>query len=230
MNREIILDTETTGLSVSNGDRIIEIGCVEVIDKKLTGLTYHTYINPERELSDKATEVSGLTYEFLKNHRFFRDIFQEFLDFILDDKLVIHNASFDMGFLNRELELVGSAPLHYERAIDTLKLARKKYPGSPATLDALCRRFNVDCSTRTKHGALIDANLLAEVYLEMSVETVQKSIFSVLEPRTIKQSDTISKRPIIPERVYNPTSDEIATHRAFLSMITNPLWKKFYNS
>ena len=139
--REISLDTETTGLSFTNGDRITEIGCVEIIDKKITGREFHLYINPERELSKQASEISGLTYAFLKDYRKFDEIADEFLDFIANARLVIHNAPFDVGFLNFELQLVGKNLIDPKNVVDTLVMAKEKFPGSPATLDALCRRF-----------------------------------------------------------------------------------------
>ncbi|MDR2598315.1 MAG: DNA polymerase III subunit epsilon [Holosporales bacterium] len=230
MAREVILDTETTGLSVSDGDRITEIGCVEVIDKKLTGRTYHTYVNPEREVSDRAAEISGLTFEFLKAYKTFREIFQEFLEFIRNDKLVIHNAPFDTGFLNHELSLVGSDSIASSRVIDTLSMAREKYPGSPATLDALCRKFNIDRSMRTKHGALIDARLLAEVYIEMSVEIVQKSIFDGVNGDGNDGKESVTKKVTIPERIFSPTAGEITAHEKFLTTFEDPIWSKFSGS
>jgi DNA polymerase-3 subunit epsilon len=230
MIREVILDTETTGLSVTDGDRITEIGCVEVIDKKLTGRTYHTYVNPEREVSDRAAEISGLTFEFLKDYGTFKEVFQEFLEFIRDDKLVIHNATFDTSFLNHELSIVGSDSIAPSRVIDTLSMAREKYPGSPATLDALCRKFNIDRSMRTKHGALIDARLLAEVYIEMSVEIVQKSIFADVGSNRNNGKNNITKKVTIPERIFFPNTEEIAAHREFLTAFEDPIWSKFDGS
>ncbi|MDR1034326.1 MAG: DNA polymerase III subunit epsilon [Holosporales bacterium] len=230
MIREIILDTETTGLSVADGDRITEIGCVEIIDKKLTGLTYHTYVNPEREVSDRAVEISGLTYEFLKVYKPFKDVSREFLEFIRDDRLVIHNAPFDIGFLNYEFSVIELNSIDLSRVIDTLTMAREKYPGSPATLDALCRKFNIDRSMRTKHGALIDAKLLAKVYIEMSVEIVQKSIFAAENSRNDNDGNGLETRIIIPERSFPPTCEEVAAHRKFLSTINRPLWDKFDKS
>ncbi|MDR1233794.1 MAG: DNA polymerase III subunit epsilon [Holosporales bacterium] len=222
--REVVLDTETTGLYFVDGDRVTEVGCVEIIDKKRTGVTYHTYVNPEREVSPRAEEISGLNYRFLKDHRVFRDIHQELLDFIQDDVLVIHNAPFDIGFLNNELSGVCAYIIDSSRVVDTLTIAREKYPGSPATLDALCRRFNIDSTSRVKHGALIDAALLAEVYIEMSVEVVQRSIFDV-GSNSPKQKKEIKRQPItITERVFKPTEDELLAHNELLSTIKNPLW------
>jgi DNA polymerase-3 subunit epsilon len=165
--REIVLDTETTGLSPQDGHRLVEIGCLELFNHVATGRTFHTYIDPERDMPDGAYQVHGLATEFLRGKPKFAEIADEFLAFIGDDPLVIHNASFDMGFINWELKAAGRAPLPLSRAIDTLDIARKKFPGAQNNLDALCRRFNVDNSGRTKHGALLDSELLAEVYLEL---------------------------------------------------------------
>jgi DNA polymerase-3 subunit epsilon len=166
--REIVLDTETTGFDAENGDRIVEIGALELFNHLPTGNTFHVYINPERTMPKGAFDVHGLGDEFLSDKPKFAAVAQGFIDFIADDaKLVIHNASFDMKFLNAELKRAGHKVIPYSRALDTLMLAREKFPGSPATLDALCRRFGVDNSTRELHGALLDSELLAEVYLEL---------------------------------------------------------------
>ncbi len=165
--REIVLDTETTGFSPEDGDRIVEIGAVELFNHLPTGNTYHQYINPERTMPAEAFEVHGLGDEFLADKPVFREIGQAFLEFVQDAPLVIHNASFDMKFLNAELGWAGLSKLPAHQAIDTLLIARKKFPGSPASLDALCRRFAIDNSAREKHGALLDSEILAEVYLEL---------------------------------------------------------------
>jgi DNA polymerase-3 subunit epsilon len=165
--REIVLDTETTGFEPSEGHRIVEIGAVELFNHLPTGRTYHQYINPQRDMPKEAFEVHGLGDEFLRDKPVFKAIGQAFLDFIGDARLVIHNASFDMKFLNAELEWAGLPRLPQDRAIDTLMIARSRFPGSPASLDALCRRFGVDNSAREKHGALLDSEILAEVYLEL---------------------------------------------------------------
>jgi DNA polymerase-3 subunit epsilon len=165
--REIVLDTETTGISPNDGHRLVEIGCLELFNHVATGKTFHTYVYPERDMPEGAFKVHGLSEEFLRGKPKFADIVDEFLAFIGDDPLVIHNASFDMGFLNAELKKIGRTALPMARAVDTLDIARRKYPGAQNNLDALCRRFGVDNSGRTKHGALLDSELLAEVYLEM---------------------------------------------------------------
>ena len=165
--REIVLDTETTGFDPETGDRIVEIGAVELMGHMATGKTYHQYINPEREMPDEAFQVHGLGDEFLRDKPKFAQVGQAFLDFIGDAKLIIHNAAFDVKFLNAELKWMGLPQIPWEQAIDTLAIARKRFPGSPASLDALCRRFNIDNSSRTLHGALLDSEILAEVYLEL---------------------------------------------------------------
>ena len=165
--REIVLDTETTGFDPESGDRIVEIGAVELMGHVATGRTYHQYINPERAMPQEAFEVHGLGDDFLRDKPRFAEIGQAFLDFIGDAHLVIHNAAFDMKFLNAELRWMKLPQIPWERAIDTLEIARKRFPGSPASLDALCRRFGIDNSARTLHGALLDSEILAEVYLEL---------------------------------------------------------------
>lgn len=167
MTRELVLDTETTGLDPETGDRVVEIGAVEIINHMPTGKTYHQYINPERDMPQGAFEVHGLSIEFLSDKPVFKNIAQAFLDFIGNDKLIIHNASFDMKFLNAELKWCGHPPLPMDQAVDTLEIARRKFPGAQNSLDALCRRFGVDNSGREKHGALLDSEILAEVYLEL---------------------------------------------------------------
>ena len=166
--REIVLDTETTGMDPDEGDKLVEIGCVELENHMPTGRTYHQYINPEREVPAEAVAVHGLTYDRLKKEPTFGEVVGDFLDFIGNDaKLVIHNAAFDMKFINAEIKTYGFASIDPKRVIDTLDMARKKFPGSPANLDALCRRYNIDNTSRTLHGALLDSELLAEVYLEL---------------------------------------------------------------
>ncbi|WP_299728409.1 DNA polymerase III subunit epsilon [uncultured Tateyamaria sp.] len=165
--REIVLDTETTGFDPESGDRIVEIGAIELIRHMPTENVFHEYIDPERTMPDEAFQVHGLGDDFLRGKPKFAEIGQKFLDFVGDAKLVIHNAAFDMKFLNAELKWMGLPLLPYDRAVDTLDIARRKFPGSPASLDALCRRFGIDNSARTLHGALLDSEILAEVYLEL---------------------------------------------------------------
>lgn len=165
--REIVLDTETTGFEPNDGDRIVEIGAVELLNHLPTGETFHVYINPERSMPQGAFEVHGLGDDFLRDKPVFSAVAQSFLDFVGDARLVIHNAAFDMKFLNAELGWLGLPPIAWERAVDTLAIARRRFPGAPASLDALCRRFGIDNSARTLHGALLDSQILAEVYLEL---------------------------------------------------------------
>lgn len=165
--REVVMDTETTGLDPFTGDRIVEIGAVELINHLPTGRVYHQYINPERDMPQGAFDVHGLSAEFLSDKPVFKTIAQDFLDFVGNDKMVIHNASFDMKFINAEFEWMGLPKLPMSQAIDTLDMARRRFPGAQNSLDALCRRFNVDNSAREKHGALLDSEILAEVYLEL---------------------------------------------------------------
>ena len=217
--REIALDTETTGLSYANGDRIIEIGCVEIIDKHITGNTYHVYLNPEREISAESSKITGLTFDMLKKYKLFKDEYENFLEFIKNDRLIIHNAPFDIGFLNNELRLVNAKELQMTRVIDTLVMAKRKYPGSPATLDALCKKFEIDNSIRSKHGALIDAELLAHVYNVMSVEKIQKNLFS----NNISTKNTnINKDVILVSATISP--EELDIHKKFASNLKNNLW------
>ena len=225
--REIILDTETTGLDPITGHRIIEIGCVEIINRVKTGKFFHKYINPRRDVPLEAFRVHGLSTEFLKDKPFFEDVAQEFIDFIGDANLVIHNAKFDMRFLNHELALAGKEQIEFSRAIDTLLIARKKFPGSPASLDALCKRFGVSLDSRTKHGALLDSELLYEVYFELcggsqnkmefSYSSYQKNIYT-----NIENSQSIK---ILEKRKPQITEQELEEHKEFLKKLKNPLWE-----
>lgn len=222
--RQIILDTETTGFEPSQGHKIVEIGCLEIINYLPTGVVYHTYLNPERDVPADATAVHGLTEDFLKGHPKFQDIHVDFLDFIGDDQLIIHNAPFDMKFLNAELKTVGKTHLSMNRVIDTLAIARKKFPGSPASLDALCKRFNVDNSKRDKHGALLDSELLAEIYLELVGGRQPGFTF-----QSVNSSDNVQTSPLgkstsekphrEPRQLYATTEEERQAHRVFMSEI-----------
>jgi DNA polymerase-3 subunit epsilon len=167
MLREIVMDTETTGLDPSNGDRLIELGCIEIVNRIPTGREFHRYLNPERDIHRDAVAVHGLTLEFLKDKPLFKDVAEEFLEFIGDAPLIAHNASFDFGFLNAELARVDRPALRFDRVVDTLVLARRRHPAGPNSLDALCKRYGIDNSQRIKHGALMDSLLLANVYVEL---------------------------------------------------------------
>ncbi|EKE10104.1 MAG: DNA polymerase III, epsilon subunit [uncultured bacterium] len=224
MAREIVLDTETTGFEPSQGHRLVEIGCIELINYLPSGRVFHTYINPERDVPDDAYNVHGLSYEFLKNHPLFRDVGSSFLNFIEDSPLVIHNAKFDMKFLNAELQNHNLAEIPFGRAIDTLMMARKKFPGSPASLDALCKRFGVDNKGREKHGALLDAELLAQVYLEL-IGGKQPSLSLHMSS---KEKDTSlyleNERTFHPPRSYAPTPEERALHQELIAKLNQSLW------
>lgn len=229
--REIILDTETTGLDPATGDRIVEIGAVELLNHLPTGRTFHVYINPERDMPREAEAVHGLSAAFLRDKPVFAAIVQEFLDFLGDATLIIHNASFDMAFLNAELGFLRLPSIPPERVIDTLHIARQKHPGAANSLDALCRRYGIDNSKRTKHGALLDSELLAEVYLEL-IGGRQTAL--ILEATVTKKAATVVaaqisyQRPVpLPSRL---TEEERAAHAAFVASLgENALWKQGLN-
>ncbi len=221
--REVALDTETTGLSHKDGHRITEIGCVELIHRIPTGRTFHCYVNPERDVSPGASAVSGLTYDFLKDFPTFSSIAQEFHEFIQESTLVIHNASFDIGFINAEFSRVNLPFLEVKDAIDTVIMSRKKFPGQPANLDALCKRFNIDLSKRTKHGALIDAQLLSEVYIEL-MGGRQTELF---KPEAANEPTAITSNSVYREpRLFAVNENETHEHEEFLKLLKDPLWKK----
>lgn len=229
MIREIVLDTETTGIDPKDGHRIIEIGCIELINHLPTGQSYHTYINPQREVEEGAVRVHGLRTEFLKDHPIFLKIVDPFLEFIGSDPLIIHNASFDIGFINAELDRLCRPIIPLARAIDTLKLARQKFPGSPASLDALCKRFAIDLGSRTKHGALIDSELLARVYLELiGGRQTQMSLSSSDGQTTATQDDAFltQARQLRPSRNFQPSPAELELHQQFIETLKDPLWQK----
>jgi len=227
--REIVLDTETTGFDPEQGDRIVEIGAVELFNHMPTGNTYHQYINPERSMPQEAFEVHGLGDEFLRDKPLFSAISQDFISFIGDAKLIIHNASFDMKFINAELGWTGVAALPMDRAIDTLDIARRKFPGSPASLDALCRRFSIDNSARSLHGALLDSEILAEVYLQLIGGRQPDFALNVVETAPKPGVDVTDWRPKprsepLPSRL---TSKESEAHADFIaSMGAESLWSK----
>lgn len=225
--REIVLDTETTGFDPQSGDRIVEIGAVELERHVPTGRTYHQYINPERSMPQEAFEVHGLGDEFLADKPKFAAIGQAFLDFVGDSKMVIHNASFDMKFLNAELGWMGLPLLPFNQAVDTLLIARKKFPGSPASLDALCRRFNIDNSSRTLHGALLDSEILAEVYLELIGGRQPDFGLAQNDQTDSGTSDDTWVIPARPRKLESKTTnEERAAHAAFVEKLGDgALWK-----
>ena len=225
--REIVLDTETTGLDPATGDRIVEIGAVELFNHLPTGRTYHQYINPERAMPPDAFEIHGLGDEFLRDKPKFRQIAGDFLAFIAEAPLVIHNASFDLKFLNAELMAAGLPQLPPSRATDTLMMARKKYPGSPASLDSLCRRFGIDNSAREKHGALLDSEILAEVYLEL-VGGRQPDFALATERRNLAADGAEWRTYPRPQPSGSRiTPEEAAAHQSFVASLgENALWPK----
>ncbi|NKB20357.1 MAG: DNA polymerase III subunit epsilon [Alphaproteobacteria bacterium] len=222
--REIVLDTETTGLSPRDGDRLVEIGCLELVNHMPTGETYHQYINPKKAMPAEAEAVHGLSDKFLADKPEFAEVADAFLEFIGDAALVIHNASFDMGFINAELGRLKRDPVPNNRAIDTVTMARKKYPGSPASLDALCRRFEIDNSARTLHGALLDAELLAEVYLEL-IGGRQPGLILGADASDNTSTEAIERVARVP-RPHQPTAEELAAHAEFIARLNDPMWEK----
>ena len=233
--REIVLDTETTGIDPSDGHRIIEIGALEMFNQTPTGEQFHVYINPEREIDAGAVNVHGLTGEFLADKPVFADVAAGFLEFIAGSQLVIHNAPFDMGFINAELVRLGMSALPMDRAVDTLTMARRKFPGAQASLDALCRRFEIDNSHRDLHGALVDADLLAAVYIEL-LGGRQRHLS--LEPDTGKPATaapaanhaapafSLNGDPSKFDRPHAPSDAELAAHRALVDRLTDPIWNR----
>lgn len=234
--RQIVLDTETTGLSTADDHRIIEIGCVELINRRLTGATFHQYINPQREIDAGAVEVHGITNDFLADKPLFADIAEDFLRFVDGAELVIHNAVFDVGFLNHELAKVGNLPLIDSicSVLDTLKMARDKHPGQKNNLDALCKRYGVDNSNRELHGALLDAEILADVYLMMTGGQVSLTLIAEEDEvqQTNEQEDVgIIERPGSTLKVIQADAQELAAHQAMLEKLQrssggNCVWLK----
>ncbi len=232
--REIIFDTETTGLSPANGDRLVEIGCVEMVNRVETGRTFHSYFNPGRAMPSDAENVHGLSDRFLADKPMFDQVCEDLLEFIADSPMIAHNAAFDFGFINSELGQCGRPTVCMSRMVCTLSIARSKFPGAKHSLDALCTRFGVDRSLRVKHGALIDAQLLAQVYVEL---TGGRQIGLGLVAELIEdESDicaattTISDVPLTatvrPPRPHAPSEDELARHAAFLAGIKDPIWTR----
>ncbi|BCW87059.1 DNA polymerase III subunit epsilon [Alphaproteobacteria bacterium SO-S41] len=228
MIREIAFDTETTGLRPEEGHRIVELGCIELINHVPTGRTLHHYYDPERLMDPDATRVSGITDEMVRGKPKFAELAQSFLDFIGDATLVAHNASFDMGFVNAELKRAGFETLLPERAIDTLLIARRKFPGAPASLDALCKRFNVDLSERVKHGALLDAGLLAQVYLELCGGRQPGLVLAVeteIQIAATSETRRLPRPEPLPSRL---TAAEEAAHAAFIATLKGEaIWKQY---
>ena len=222
--KEVILDTETTGLEVKDGHRIVEIGCVELDDYVVTSRKFHCYLNPERKVSEQAFKVHGYSDEFLSSQKKFKDIVDEFLDFIKDKKLVIHNASFDLAHLNNELSLIGREKIDESVVIDTLKIAREKFPGSQISLDALCKRYKIDNSKRKKHTAIIDCELLNKVYVNLIDQKEPLLNFQSNERTEIyKENNNIISYS---KKIIKPTEEETQLHKLFLK---SSLKKNFFN-
>jgi DNA polymerase-3 subunit epsilon len=226
--REIVFDTETTGLNPSGGDRMVEIGCVEIFNRVETGRHFHAYFNPERDMPFEAQEIHGLSNLFLSDKPRFAEKVEELLDFLEDAPLVAHNAGFDFGFLNFELQRCGRTPVGMQRMVDTLTLARSKHPGAKHSLDALCVRFGIDRSHRVKHGALLDAQLLAQVYVELTGgRQIGLGLVADTGPVTVAASD----RPVVvrhfrPARPHFAAAEELERHRAFISQLVDPVWER----
>jgi len=226
--REIIFDTETTGLSPAGGDRLVEIGCIEMINRCETGRHFHAYFNPERAMPSEAEAIHGLSSIFLSDKPFFSDRAEELLEFIGDAPLVAHNAAFDFGFLNHELARCGRAAVCMSRMIDTLGLARARHPGAKHSLDALCSRFGVDRSQRVKHGALLDAQLLAQIYVELTggrqigLGLVAETALAPEQPL----STGLAARAARPPRDHSASTEELERHRDFIAKLTDALWHR----
>ena len=228
MLREIVLDTETTGLDPANGDRLIEIGCIEIVNRIPTGREYHRYLNPEREVHPDAVAVHGLTNEFLQDKPRFADIADELLAFIADAPLVAHNATFDLGFINAELERASRSILSANRIVDTLALARRRHPAGPNTLDALCKRYGIDLSQRTKHGALLDSVLLAGVYVELLGERQAALVFAGNSAQAVARGSVVrAAQRAAPLPPLLSAEDEIA-HLEFVKTLgAEPVWLQY---
>ena len=222
---EIVLDTETTGLSAKEGHRIIEIGCIELENQIPTKRFFHCLLNPERKVSDEAFKIHGYSDEFLSNKKNFSEIAKDFLEFINDKKLIIHNADFDLSHLNNELTIIGKDIIKKNRVIDTLELAREKFPGSAINLDSLCKKFRINYSKRQRHNALVDCELLSKVYINLIDQKEPTLDFSIYhEFETLKKKDT--KFTKYSKKIIQPTSEEIQLHKNFLK---NELKKNFFN-
>jgi DNA polymerase-3 subunit epsilon len=220
--REIVFDTETTGLDPLNGDRVVEIGCVELVNRVPTGRTFHAYINPQRDMPRGAFEVHGLSAEFLSDNPLFAEVAEKFCEFIGVAEMIAHNAMFDVRFLNAELEKCGGPVIEMHRVSDTLAMARQKVPGAQNSLDALCKRFTIDTSRRTLHGALLDSELLAEVYLELTGG--RQAILDLVDAAS--GGLPITERAVEPPRPHQGCDAEYAAHAAFIAGIEDAIWTK----
>jgi len=222
---EVILDTETTGLSTAENHRIVEIGCLELDNQIATNRVFHQYINPGRSVSEEAYKIHGYSEKFLSDKKTFSEISEDFLNFIKDKKIIIHNATFDLSFLNYELRLINKKPIDSKNVIDTLEIARSKFPGSQNSLDALCKRFNIDNSKREKHSALIDCNLLKEVYINLLDQKEPKLNLETAELVNFKFNNSSSKKTNTKSRIINPSNEELELHKKYLK---SSLSKNYY--
>lgn len=223
--REIVFDTETTGLSPSAGDRIVEIGCIELVNRIETGRTFHAYFNPERAMSAEAQAVHGLSDAFLSAKPLFADEADALLAFFADSPLIAHNAPFDFGFVNSELQRCGRPLLAAERMIDTVQIARARHPGAKHSLDALCTRYGIDRSHRVLHGALLDAQLLAQLYVELHGGRQIGLELAAAQPEPIVMAASLADRTVRPPRTFVPSAAEVARHQEFLAQLNDPLWR-----
>ena len=224
--KEVVLDTETTGLEIKDGHRIVEIGCIELENQIAASKKFHYYLNPERKVSKKAFDVHGYTDEFLASQKKFVEVCDEFLNFIEGKKLIIHNAEFDLLHLNNELALIGKEKIDKKNVIDTLEIARAKYPGSQNSLDALCKRFNIDNSKRKKHTALVDCHLLKEIYVNLIDQKEPKFNLENIEIIDSKFSNNINKKNNISKEIIKPSNEELQLHKKYLK---SHLPKNYYN-
>lgn len=228
--REIVFDTETTGFDPKGGHRMVEIGCIELINRIPTGAVFHAYFDPERDMPAEAEAVHGLSVAFLTGQPRFAEKAGELIAFLGDAPLIAHNAAFDFGFLNAELDACGMAGVSLDRMVDTIAIARRKHPGAKLSLDALCSRYGIDRSHRTKHGALLDAELLAQLYVELlggrqiGLELAADAV--VADPHDNPGVPTAAARPVRPARPHRATDEELARHSAFIAGLTNPLWTR----
>ncbi len=224
--REIVLDTETTGFDPLSGHRVVEIGCVELFNHMATGNTFHRYLNPERDMPAEAEAVHGLSITFLSDKPLFATEADAFLEFIGDSPLIAHNASFDLNFINAELTRIGRTKLPSERTIDTVTLARRKFPGAQASLDALCRRFSIDTTERSKHGALLDAKLLSHVYLELIGG--REPGLALAGAELPAGRELVVTREARAARAHAPSEAEMAAHTAFIAKLKNAIWTQWF--
>lgn len=222
--REVVLDTETTGLDPEAGHRIVELACLELMHHVPTGRSFREYLNPERDMPEEAARIHGLTADFLADKPRFADVVEGFLDFLGESPLVIHNAQFDLGFLNAELRRLELPQLDSARAVDTVALARRRFPGAQVSLDALCRRFEIDNTARSFHGALLDCELLAEVYLEL--RGGRQPAFDLQSRQRAANAAAPAGREVRPVRPHAPSAQEIEAHEAMLDRMTDPLWRR----